>query len=151
MNKEEKYKEVLKQIDSVLEGEINFISKMSTISCLLKEAFDFYYWVGFYIEENGVLKVGPYQGTLGCLTIQFNQGVCGRAYRLGTTQIVEDTHHDPEHIACDSNSNSEIVVPVKNSKNEIIAVLDVDSTLYSAFDEVDQYYLELLMKEQFSV
>jgi GAF domain-containing protein len=149
MSKEELYTQVLEQVNAVLEGETYFISKMSTISCILKEAFDYFYWVGFYIEENGVLKVGPYQGTLGCLTIPFNKGVCGRAYRLGKTQIVENTHQDPEHIACDSNSNSEIVIPVRNGKDEIIAVLDVDSTAYSAFDAVDQYFLETLIQEHF--
>ncbi len=151
MNKQELYVQVLEQINAVLEGEKNSISKMSTISCILKEAFDYFYWVGFYIEDNGVLKVGPYQGTLGCLTIPFNKGVCGRAYRLGISQIVEDTHQDIEHIACDSNSNSEIVIPVRNKNEEIIAVLDVDSTAYAAFDEIDQIFLEKLMDKHFKV
>lgn len=150
MNKKEIYEQLLKQIDAVLKDEKNTVSKMSTICGILKESFSYYYWVGFYIEDNGVLKIGPYQGTLACITIDFDKGVCGRAFRLAETQIVKDTHQDPEHIACDPKSNSEIVIPVINKHHKVFAVLDVDSTIYEAFDEVDAYYLEILVKTYFS-
>lgn len=150
MKKEEQYELVKQQINAVLEGEKNTISIMSTISCILKETFPHFYWVGFYIEDNGVLKVGPYQGTLGCLSIAFDRGVCGRAYRLGETQIVENTHDDPEHIACDPKSNSEIVIPVRDNNNTVFAVLDVDSTEFAAFDTLDQKFLEEIIFDAFN-
>lgn len=150
MNKEAKYKDVIQQTLAVLEGEKNRITIMSTLCGILKESFENFYWVGFYIEDNGVLKVGPYQGTLGCLTITFDKGVCGRAYRLKQTQIVDDTHKDPEHIACDPKSNSEIVIPVVDDNFKVIAVLDIDSTVFACFDEIDQLFLEELIQKAFN-
>ncbi|MCH2045240.1 MAG: GAF domain-containing protein [Saprospiraceae bacterium] len=143
------YQEAQRAIDSVLEGETDRVLKMVTINALLKEHLPYYFWVGFYCVRQGALQIGPYQGTLGCLHIPFSKGVCGRAARTETTQIVEDVHRDPEHIACDSRSVSEIVVPVYNNDNQLIAVFDVDSTTEASFDQVDQEYLESILKNHF--
>jgi len=127
---------------------------MATINCLLKTYLPYYYWVGFYtVAAPGKLIVGPYQGTLGCLHIDFSKGVCGKAAREEQTQIVGDVHalaQGTAHIACDPNSQSEIVVPVFNKDKELIAVFDVDSTITQSFDEVDQRYLEELMETIFA-
>lgn len=146
------YKNAVQAIDANLEGENNQILKMATINCLLKTFLPYYYWVGFYLVKNNRLEVGPYQGTLGCLHIDFSKGVCGKAAREKSTQIVEDTHAlapGSEHIACDPNSQSEIVVPVFNEHKELIAVFDVDSTLKSSFDQTDQFYLEEILIKHF--
>ncbi|MCB9352285.1 MAG: GAF domain-containing protein [Lewinellaceae bacterium] len=151
LSREEKqaaYEQALAAIAANLEGEQDAILKMATINCLLKTHLPYYYWVGFYLVSGPErLSVGPYQGTLGCLHIDFGRGVCGRAAREQRTQIVADTHalaQGSEHIACDPNSRSEIVVPVFDEANRLIAVFDVDSTLEGSFDEVDQRYLERL-------
>lgn len=146
------YREATAAIDANLEGESDLILKMSTINCLLKTYLPYYYWVGFYVVADGRLRVGPYQGTLGCLYIDFSRGVCGKAAREGRTQIVADTHalaQGTEHIACDPNSRSEIVVPVFDTDGELIAVFDVDSTEGNSFDEVDQQYLEEILQRHF--
>lgn len=151
--KKEAYELALRGIRANLEGEENMILKMATINCLLKTYLTYYYWVGFYIVGNGRLSVGPYQGTLGCLHIDFNRGVCGRAARERKTQIVSDVHalaQGTDHIACDPNSQSEIVIPVFDHQQQLIAVFDVDSSVQNSFDKIDQYYLEKLLKEQFS-
>jgi GAF domain-containing protein len=142
------YEDLIKALSAVLEGEANRISVMSTLVCLLKQSFSRFYWVGFYLEdENGVLKVGPYQGTLGCLTIEPHRGVCGRAYRTGNIQLVDDVHADPEHIACDAASLSEIVIPVRRSNGSVFGVLDVDSDQPAAFGKVDEKYLGLIVTQ----
>lgn len=154
MSKEESYQLVRQQVLAVIEGETDTIAKMATVSCLLSEAFpETYFWTGFYVVDptrGDELVVGPYQGTLGCLRIPFGKGVCGTAAATGETQLVEDVHAFPGHIACDSRSNSEIVVPVKDGSGALIAVLDVDSTEFSAFDHVDKAALEQLMQDVFA-
>lgn len=141
-------------IDANLAGEADPILKMATINCLLKTYLPYYYWVGFYqVSGPQRLSVGPYQGTLGCLHIDFSRGVCGRAAREGRTQIVADTHalaQGTEHIACDPNSQSEIVVPVFDREGTLLAVFDVDSTVKNSFDETDQRYLEAILKRHFN-
>lgn len=128
--------------------------KMVTVNCLLKTYLPYYYWVGFYLMRTPeLLVVGPYQGTLGCLYIPFGKGVCGRAAASGKTQLVADTHAlapGTEHIACDPNSASEIVVPVFGPEGELIGVFDVDATLPAAFDAVDQEELEGLLGDLFT-
>ena len=146
-----KYQLALKQIDSVLEGESHIIVKMATINCILRETLSYYFWTGFYLVHNGELIVGPYQGTLGCLHIAFGKGVCGTSAQEKKTQIVKDVNKFPGHIACDSRSQSEIVVPVFNSKKELIAVFDVDSTEKDSFDDVDKEYLEKIFHQHFAV
>lgn len=148
--KEEVYQQVSKDIDAALAGETHQILKMATINCLLREALPYYFWTGFYLVDNGELVVGPYQGTLGCLHIAFGRGVCGTAAATKKTQIVPDVHKFPGHIACDSKSRSEIVVPVFNNKKELIAVFDVDSTKENSFDEIDKEYLENIMQKHFA-
>ncbi len=147
------YDEAHRAITANLTGETNVILKMSTINCLIKTYISYAYWVGFYIVENGRLIVGPYQGTLGCLTIDFSRGVCGKAARTEETQVVPRTHdlaEGAEHISCDPNSQSEIVVPVKDKNGNLIAVFDVDATLPECFDETDKEWLEKILKEQFN-
>jgi len=141
--KEEFYQRVAEEIRATLEGENDLIASMATIACLLHHRFDSFFWTGFYrVVAPGELLIGPYQGTLGCLHISFDRGVCGAAACREETIIVPDVHQFPGHIACDPNSKSEIVVPVFNHWDELIAVLDVDSAEYDAFDELDQKHLE---------
>lgn len=147
--KEEQYNLVLKQAASVLKNEDNCVSIMATLCGILKQEFKDFYWVGFYIEDKEVLKIGPYQGTIGCLTIEPEKGVCGRAFTTASTQIVGNVHDDPKHIACDPKSNSEIVIPVSNKKGKVIAVLDIDSEQYDNFDNIDKEYLEKLVMQSF--
>lgn len=147
--KHEAYREAIQAIDANLAGESQDMIKMVTINCLLKTFLPYFYWTGFYLVQDERLVVGPYQGTLGCLYINFGKGVCGKAAQERQTQIVPNTHalaQGSEHIACDPNSLSEIVVPVFNKQKELIAVFDVDSTLEASFDEVDQEYLEQIMQ-----
>ena len=154
MKKESIYAQVKAEILSVTDGEYNIIANMASVSCLLNLAFEDYFWVGFYIvdpEKENELVIGPYQGTLGCLRISFYRGVCGAAAKTGKTQIVEDVNAFPDHIACDSQTNSEIVVPVFNKKGELIAVLDVDSTKLSTFDETDKLWLEKIINKVFKI
>jgi GAF domain-containing protein len=109
----------------------------------LKQAFETFSWAGFYrVVKPGLLKVGPYQGTHGCLEISFGKGVCGKCASEKTTQIVDDVTKIPYHIACSSESKSEIVVPVFDKNKNLIAVLDVDSNLPYNFDKTDKQYLE---------
>jgi GAF domain-containing protein len=141
--KEEIYQQVTSAIRATLEGETDLIASMATIACLLHHSFDYFFWTGFYrVVAPGELLIGPYQGTLGCLHISFERGVCGAAASREETIVVPDVHQFPGHIACDSNSKSEIVVPVSNNEGKRIAVLDVDSAEYDAFDEVDKRHLE---------
>lgn len=149
--KESQYLAAIAEIDAMLAGESQFVLKMATIVAVLKQHFEpTFFWVGFYVMHGGELIVSAYQGTPACLHIALSRGVCGRAARNKSTQIVADTHADPEHIACDSRSNSEIVVPVFDSQQQLIAVLDIDSTQYAAFDPSDQYFLELILAKHFS-
>lgn len=151
--KKQAYENAIQEIKLTIDADAHNNVKMVTVNCLLKSHLPYFYWVGFYEVRNDRLEVGPYQGTLGCIYIDFNRGVCGRAARERKTQIVPDCHalvQGADHIACDPNSHSEIVVPVFNQKNELIAVFDVDSSLKGSFDEVDQKYLEELMNTCFS-
>lgn len=147
--KQAAYHKAIEEIDAVLQGEQNMILKMSTINCIIRDNFPNYFWIGFYCVNAGALIVGPYQGTLGCLHISFDRGVCGRAVRTQTTQIVEDVHMDLEHIACDSRTNSEIVVPVFDNDGQLIAVFDIDSTEKASFDKIDQINIEAILKKHF--
>jgi L-methionine (R)-S-oxide reductase len=152
-DKRQRYAELGLAIASVLEGEPNRTAKMATVSAMLRQAFAHFFWVGFYVvdpERTEELVIGPYQGTLGCLRIAFGRGVCGAAARDRRIVIVEDVEAFPGHIACDSRSRSEIVVPVVNADGALIAVLDIDAETPSAFDETDAQGLETILKAQFS-
>ena len=146
LSKADTYAEVKSQIDAVIAGEPSRTARYATAACLLSQAFDHYYWTGFYIRdgEREELVVGPYQGTLGCLRIPYGRGVCGTAAATGQTQLVEDVHAFPGHIACDARSRSEIVVPVLDESGCLAAVLDVDATVLGAFDADDQAGLEAI-------
>lgn len=141
--KERQYEAILELIEAALEPEHDLLSCMATIACLLHQGMPYFFWTGFYRRVGPrELRVGPYQGTMGCFSISFDRGVCGACAREERTIIVPDVEAFPGHIACDSASRSEVVVPVFNDENRLIAVFDVDSTLPAAFDEVDQRYLE---------
>ena len=147
------YDRVSREILAVLEGEPDRVARMATVNCLLAQAFDYYFWTGFYVvdpRQPDELVVGPYQGTLGCLRIPFKTGVCGAAARSRETQVVADVHEFPGHISCDSRSNSEIVVPVFDGAGDLIAVFDVDSVHVGSFDETDKAMLEDLMHKVFA-
>ena len=132
------YAELRGHIDAVLEGIDDEIAEMATVSALVHHAFGFL-WTGFYrvVEPGRLLRVGPYQGTLGCLEITFGRGVCGTAAAERRTVIVPDVETFPGHIACDGRSRSEVVLPVTNARGELIAVFDVDSEHVGTFDESD--------------
>lgn len=150
MTKEQTYQDVGEQIAAVIAGEPSRVARYATVSCLLSEAFKDFFWTGFYIVDpvkKNELVVGPYQGTLGCLRIPFTKGVCGAVAAKKQTLIVDDVHAFPGHIACDSATNSEIVVPVFDKNGELQAVLDVDSTKFSTFDDIDKTYLEMICKD----
>lgn len=150
-NRAEKYADLKDEILSVVAGETYMPARFATAACLLSEAFSRrFFWTGFYVVDplkENELVVGPYMGTLGCLRIPFGKGVCGVCAQTGETQLVPDVHAFPGHIACDSRSNSEIVVPVRNADGNLVAVLDVDSTELGAFDDVDQKWLEAICAE----
>ncbi len=142
MDKAARYRELKAEIDSVVAGETSVTARYATASCILAQAFKpRFFWTGFYVVDplkTQELVVGPYQGTLGCLRIPFGKGVCGHVAATGEPIIVPDVHAFPGHIACDSASNSEIVVPVFDGQGNLAAVLDVDSKELGAFDEVDR-------------
>jgi L-methionine (R)-S-oxide reductase len=151
-DKAARYAEVEAEILAVLDGEPNRTARMATVASMLADAFPVFFWTGFYVvdpDKADELVVGPYQGTLGCLRIAFGRGVCGAAARDRATQVVDDVHAFPGHIACDSRSASEIVVPVFDPSGHLIAVFDVDATVTSAFDAADAYALERLMARVF--
>ena len=167
MTKEEKYKELQAQVASLIERETDAISVMANVVAAIHETMGFF-WTGFYIEKNGMLCLGPFQGPVACYRIKHGKGVCGTAYERRATVVVPDVEQFPGHIACSSLSRSEIVVPVfrssensENSENsecsessessecsensEILAVLDIDSRELGTFDDTDRQYLEAVM------
>jgi L-methionine (R)-S-oxide reductase len=154
-DKAERYAALRAEIAAVIAGERNLIARYATASSLLAQAFpDRFFWTGFYLvdaDKPDELIVGPYQGTLGCLRIPFGKGVCGAAAAQRKTQLVPDVHAFPGHIACDSRSNSEIVVPVFDARGALAAVLDVDSTQFDAFDATDQASLEAICADLLTV
>jgi L-methionine (R)-S-oxide reductase len=143
MNKTEQYHLALQRIRALIEGETDEIALMATVVCELHHGLDHFDWTGFYrVVAPGHLKIGPYQGGHGCLTIPFDKGVCGKCAREATTQIVADVTSLPYHIACSSLTRSEIVVPILDASGQVRAVLDVDSNTPGAFNETDARYLE---------
>jgi GAF domain-containing protein len=150
MNADEKrlgYQQALQSIAALIAGERDEIAVMATVAAELRHAFPLFQWVGFYrVVQPGLLKVGPYQGGHGCLTIPFERGVCGRCAREKATQVIADVTQVPYHIACSSTTRSEIVVPILDPEGEVRAVLDIDSDIPGFFDAVDQEALELLAK-----
>lgn len=137
------YNELFDYADMLMDGERDCIANMANISALLNQALKDINWVGFYIVKNSQLVLGPFQGKAACIRIEKGRGVCGTAYGSASTQLVTDVHTFPGHIACDSDTNSEIVVPILFN-NEVTAVLDIDSPLNGRFDEIDKINLEKL-------
>jgi GAF domain-containing protein len=137
-----RYQRILTQLEDLLQKTDFLYARMATVNALLYNKMDNFFWVGFYLLVNGELTVGPYQGSLACQVLKKDSGVCWAAINEQKTIIVPDVHQFPGHIACDSRSRSEIVVPLRNSRNEIIGCLDVDSNKFAAFDETDAFYLE---------
>lgn len=139
----EAYEELRSQADAVLEGINDPVAAMATISALIHNAFG-HLWTGFYrvVEPDRLLRIGPYQGTLGCMEIEFGKGVCGAAAASRETVIVDDVASFPGHITCDARSRSEIVVPVFDRNQQLIAVLDIDSDEPGTFGDADREGLE---------
>jgi GAF domain-containing protein len=155
MTKQETYKTLLPQIESLLAGETDAIANMANVAAALHEAFGFW-WTGFYRVTNervneltneriAELVLGPFQGPIACTRIPFGRGVCGTAWQRAETVIVPNVHEFPGHIACSSASNSEIVVPILHA-GQVVAVLDIDSKDFNSFDETDHFYLEQIAR-----
>lgn len=144
----DRYRALAREVASVLDGETNRTARLATVASMLRQAFGArFFWCGFYMVDPlkpDELVVGPYQGTLGCLRIPFGKGVCGHVALTRRTEIVPDVHAFPGHIACDSASNSEIVVPVFEADGRLAGVLDIDSTTFDAFDGEDAVGLEAI-------
>src|SRR3954451_12062146 len=140
------YAELKAHSDAILDGIDDEITAMATFASLVHHAFG-HLWTGFYrvAVPGQLLRVGPYQGSLGCLDIAFGQGVCGVAAAEMKTIIVPDVQEFPGHITCDARSRSEMVVPVRDARGDLMAVLDVDSDRLNAFDSADQQGLEMLV------
>ena len=142
--KQERYEALVPQIAAVIEGESDLIANMANVASMLHETFGFW-WTGFYRVDGEELVLGPFQGPMACTRIRKGRGVCGTAWAKAETQVVPDVELFPGHIACSSASRSEIVVPVCLGE-EIIAVLDIDSTQLATFDETDKRYLEQIVQ-----
>ena len=143
-SKTEQYKNLVPQINAIIEGETDLVANLANISAALKEQFD-WLWVGFYLVKNNELVVGPFQGPVACTRIKKGKGVCGTSWSQKKTLIIEDVEDFPGHIACSSLSKSEIVVPIIR-EDEVVAVLDCDSKLHGDFDETDKFFLEEIIK-----
>ena len=144
-SKSDLYTDVRRRIDALLGDDADWVAAMATTACELHHAFDLYDWTGFYRNVGDrQLLVGPYQGPHGCLHIDFDRGVCGAAARTRETQLWPDVSEAPDHIACQSSTQSEVVVPVLTPSDELLAVLDVDSDALAAFDDTDQTHLKAL-------
>ncbi len=139
---EEKYKLLIKQLSGLLNSEDPLISNLSNLTAALKQTFDKISWVGFYIFEERKLYLGPFQGRVACTSIEPGKGVCGTSAVNKESIIVADVDKFPGHIVCDTDSKSEIVVPIINKDGSLYGVLDLDSTEYSAFNDIDKKYLE---------
>ncbi len=138
MNKDQLYQQLTAQARSLVDGVDNVVGALGNVAALLKEELPYYFWVGFYVVKDGRLQLGPFQGPVACYSIEKGRGVCGTAWDKAQTLVVP-----PGHIACSSRSNSEIVVPVIHG-GEVVAVIDVDSEDFGAFDEEDKRGLETI-------
>ena len=147
---QEMMQEISEVVLAMCAGERDEIALMATISCELFQRVEGYDWVGFYrVVAPGLLKIGPYQGGHGCLTIPFERGVCGAAARTEQTQLVANVHHFPGHIACSSTTNSELVLPIFDAAEQLIAVLDLDSDQLDFFTVAQAEWLQQLMSQIF--
>lgn len=145
------YSELTRRIQALTDGETDEVALMATIACEVHHADDRFDWTGFYrVVAPGLLKIGPYQGGHGCLQIPFERGVCGAAARTGEIQLVPDVDAFPDHIACASTTRSELVLPVWNGSEDIIAVFDIDSNLPDAFTGEDAEALDTILRAVFA-
>ena len=143
MDRKERYRVLVSQIESLIFGETDQTGILANVSAAMKEAFpERFFWVGFYLVRNGVLRLGPFQGSVACYEIPFGKGVCGTAWKEGETIIVDDVEAFPGHIACSSLSRSEIVVPIRRHNGEIVGVIDIDSKNLADFNQDDGNCLE---------
>lgn len=144
------YDALERTVAALTEGETDTVALMATLACEIHHADDRFDWTGFYrVTEPGLLKIGPYQGGHGCLTIPFERGVCGAAARTGEVQLVPDVEAFPGHIACSSSTRSELVLPVRNRAGEVIGVLDIDSDRPDAFTAEDADRLAAILARVF--
>ena len=141
--KEGRYQRITSQLEGLLTKTNNPVARMATISAVLSHKFDYFFWCGFYFLHGDKMIVGPYQGPVACQVLQ-GTGVCLSAVKENKSIVVPDVHKFPGHIACDSRSRSEIVVPVRDREGNILAVLDVDSISVNSFDDTDRVYLEII-------
>ena len=146
MTKDERYRLLTAQVKSLIAGETDSVSVMANVSAAIHEEMGFF-WTGFYIVHGEELRLGPFQGSVACMHIPYGRGVCGTAWQRKATVIVPDVEEFPGHIACSSLSRSEIVVPVFDTAGTVRAVLDIDSRDLNTFDEIDQKWLEEIVKE----
>ncbi len=141
MEKEKTYQLLLKQVDSLIEGENNAVGQLANTAALLHETMG-WWWTGFYMVNGDTLQLGPFQGPIACYNIKRGRGVCGTAWQEDRSIVVPDVEQFPGHIACSSLSRSEIVVPLHDGEGNIAGVLDIDSKEIATFDEVDAHWLE---------
>lgn len=141
--KQEQYEALLPQVKGLLEGETDLVANLANVTAALKEQFN-WLWVGFYKVKNNELVLAPFQGPVACTRIKKGRGVCGSSWQQRKTLIVPDVEQFPGHIACSSLSKSEIVIPIIRN-DDVLGVLDVDSSELNTFDETDQYYLEQII------
>lgn len=144
LSKKDKYEQLYPQLKALLSGETDFIANLANLAAALRQAFGFF-WVGFYLDKEGELVLGPFQGPIACTRIAIGKGVCGTSYKKMETIVVEDVNAFPGHIACSADSKSEVVVPFRFSKDKS-GVLDIDSDQLADFDQVDRVYLEKIVK-----
>lgn len=145
--KQKRYQRLYKQIqDLILKSSNNPLSNMATINAVLYHKMEYFFWCGFYLMQEGKLQVGPYQGSLACINLTEGTGVCQAALTQQQTLVVPDVEAFPGHIACDSRSKSEIVIPLYDKENQLVGVMDVDSKDLNSFDEVDQQELEKIVR-----
>ena len=145
IKKRGRYNRIYDQLSVLMTATEDLVSRMATVAAILHHKMDGFFWTGFYLLRDGNLLVGPYQGPVACQVLAKDTGVCWWGISQGKTIIVPDVEQFPGHIACDSRSRSEIVVPVRDKKGQIIAVLDVDSKLLDQFDETDAAGLEKII------
>ncbi len=143
MDKNETYRLLAQQVESLIEGENNPTGQLANAAALLHETMG-WWWTGFYLIHDDTLRLGPFQGPVACYNIKCGRGVCGTAWEQDRTIVVPDVEQFPGHIACSSLSRSEIVVPLHNQEGDVIGVLDIDSKDLSTFDDVDARWLETI-------
>ncbi len=141
MDKTSTYQLLVKQVESLLEGENNIVGQLANAAALLHETMG-WWWTGFYLVKDGELQLGPFQGPVACYRIKRGRGVCGTAWDQNRTIVVPEVEQFPGHIACSSLSRSEIVVPLHDSEGNVTGVLDIDSKELATFDDVDARWLE---------